>query len=89
MITIRTYFNVVDAGLAKSLLESHDIPVYLHGENAFAVEPVPAFGVRLQVLEAQVEEARRILGGEENSPLPDNFVLPPPEASDEVEHPKN
>ncbi len=88
VITIRTFFNSVDAGLARSLLESRGIQVYLHGENAFAVEPVPAFGIRIQVPESQADEARGILGGEDNAPLPDDFVLPPPQPSDETEHPK-
>lgn len=87
MITIRTFHNSIDAGLAKSLLESRGIEVYLHGENVFAVEPILAFGLRLQVPEAQEQEALRILAEADDSPLPDDFV-PPPSDADETEHPQ-
>lgn len=76
MTTVRTYYNAMDAGLAQSLLESRGLHVYLHGENAFSVEPVAAFGLRLQVPEDQVDEALRILAGEDTEPLTDDFVPP-------------
>ena len=88
MITIHTYFNVSEAGYAHSLLESRGIHAFLHGENAFTLEPVSALGgIRLQVPEEEVEEARGILGGEGFAPLPDDFV-PPVGDHDETEHPQ-
>lgn len=87
MVTLRTYFNVAEAGYAHSLLESQGLRPFLLGENMFTMEPVNAIGgIRLQVPEDQVEEAQRILAGEGFVPLPDNFV-PPETADDETEHP--
>ena len=87
--TIRTYFNVAEAGFAQSLLESRGIQAFLHGENSYTMESVAALGgIRLQVPDAQVEEAQGMLAGEGFAPLPDNFV-PPATDSDEVEHPSS
>lgn len=85
MVTIRTYFNVAEAGYAHSLLESQGVRAFLQGENAFTLESVGAIGgIRLQVPEEQAAEARRILEGEGFQPLPDDFV-PPVTAEDETE----
>ena len=87
MITIRTYFNVAEAGFAHSLLESRGIHSFLQGENAYTLEAISALGgIRLQVPEAEVEEARSILEGEGFAPLPDDFI-PPKSDADETEHP--
>ena len=88
MITIRTYFNVSEAGFAQSLLESRGIHAFLHGENAFTMESIAALGgIRLQVPEEEAAEAKGILEGEGFEPLPDNFV-PPVGDADETEHPR-
>ena len=88
MITIRTYFNVSEAGFAHSLLESRGIHPFLLGENAFTLESVGAMGgIRLQVPEAEAEEAKGILAGEGFAPLPEDFV-PPVGDADETEHPQ-
>ena len=87
MVTIRTYFNVSEAGFAHSLLESRGMHPFLHGENAYTVEPVAALGgIRLQVPEDEIAEARAILEGEGFAPLSDDFV-PPVTDADETEHP--
>lgn len=89
MVTLRTYFNVAEAGYAHSLLESQGLKPFLLGENMFTLEPVNAIGgIRLQVPPDQVEEARRILAGEGFAPLPDDFV-PPETAADETERPSS
>lgn len=86
MVTIRTYFNVSEAGFAHSLLESRGIHPFLLGENAFTLESVGALGgIRLQVPEEEAAEATSILAGEGFAPLPDNFV-PPAGDADETEH---
>ena len=87
MVTIRTYFNVSEAGYAHSLLESQGMHPFLQGENAFTLEPISALGgIRLQLPEDEAAEAKRILEGEGFTPLPDDFIPPVTEA-DETEHP--
>ena len=77
MVTIQTYLNSAEAGLAKSLLESRGLHPFLHGENSFNMEPLVALGIRLQMPDGEAEEARRILeDGEGVTPLPDDFIPP-------------
>ena len=85
MVTIRTYFNIAEAGCAHSLLEAMGIRAFLHGENSFTMEPTPAIGLRLQVAEEDVEAARSLLtehGGV--VPLPDDFEPPTDEVSEDT-----
>ena len=87
MITIRTYFNVSEAGFAHSLLESRGLHPFLAGENAFTMESIGAIGgIRLQVPEDEASAAKGMLEGEGFTPLPDDFV-PPVTDADETEHP--
>ena len=59
MVTLRTFQNPAEAGLAKSTLEAANIRCELADENA----GIYAIGVpiRLLVAEEQVDEARRVL----------------------------
>ena len=87
MVTIRTYFNVAEAGFAHSLLESRGIHPFLQGENAYTLEAISALGgIRLLVPEDEAAEAKGILEGEGFTPLPDDFI-PPKSDADETEHP--
>ncbi len=62
MITLRSYANPIEAGMAKSMLEAHNISCTLADENANVYGGAPfAIPVRLLVSEDQVDEARRIL----------------------------
>jgi tetratricopeptide (TPR) repeat protein len=62
MITLRSYPNPIEAGMAKSMLEAHNISCTLADENANVYGGAPfAMPVRLLVSEDQVDEARRIL----------------------------
>ena len=89
MVTIRTYFNVSEAGFAHSLLESRGMHPFLQGENAFTLESIGAMGgIRLQVPEDEAAESKRMLEGEGFAPLPDDFI-PPVTDADETEHPQS
>src|SRR5438552_14769735 len=62
MITLRTYASPIEAGMAKSMLEAHQISCALADENANAYGGAPfAMPVRLLVNEDQVDAAKQIL----------------------------
>jgi tetratricopeptide (TPR) repeat protein len=62
MVTLRTYANPTEAGMAKSLLDSHNIFCRLADEDVNRYGGAPfAMPVRLLVTEDQAEEAARIL----------------------------
>jgi len=60
MVTIRTYANPVDAALAKSVLDDHDVPSVLIHENANTFYSL-AMPVRLLVPDDQANRAIHIL----------------------------
>jgi putative signal transducing protein len=65
MVTLGTYRNLMDASLAKLLLDDHGIFCRLFDENTFLWGGAPfAMPVRLVVSDAQFEKAARILAGE-------------------------
>ena len=74
MITLRTYLNPMEAGMAKSLLESHQIVCSLADENSnlYAGTGQIAIPLRLLVADQQAEQARHILD-DPRPPLPDDF----------------
>ena len=62
MKTIRTYSNLSEAGFASSLLEAAGIKVLLADEQSFTIGyGLAALGLRLQVDDADVELAERVL----------------------------
>ena len=62
MVTLRTYPNPLDAAIAKSILDEHNIICSLADENANVYGGAPfAMPVRLMVSEKQADEALRIL----------------------------
>ncbi len=80
MVTVQTYFDTTEAGLAQSLLESRGIQSVLLGVDSFNVVlpggSLPG-GIRLQVSEDNAEEARGIVqDGEGVIPITDDFVPP-------------
>ena len=87
MVTIQTYTDSTEAGLAQSLLESQGIQAFLQDENALnVVLPGGSLlgGVRLQVADEDAAQARRIVqDGEGTTPLPDDFVPPEEEGAPE------
>jgi hypothetical protein len=78
MVTIQTFSNPTQAQLAKTLLESSDVPAFLLDENSFALGYGSVLiGIRLQVEDQNVERAKEILKSQENSePLSDDFIPP-------------
>src|SRR5690349_13644857 len=72
-ITLRSYTNAIDAGMAKSLLDNHQIVSSLADENSHLYGGGPmAMPVRLLVAEEQAERAAHILDNA-RPPLPDDF----------------
>src|SRR6266581_6176243 len=65
MVTVRTYWNGVEAAMAKSLLDDHKIFCSLADENVNLYGGAPfAMPIRLLVDEDQAELALRILDGD-------------------------
>jgi hypothetical protein len=57
MVTVRTYFNLIQAHLEKSLLDDYEIFCDLWDENAHYIPAVFAIPVRLVVADGQAEAA--------------------------------
>ena len=62
MVTLRRYFNVAEAALAKTLLDDHGIFCSIADENAYLYGGAGfAMSIRILVAEEQFEEASRVL----------------------------
>ncbi len=64
LVVVNSYINMLDAHIARGLLESEGIPATLHSEHhvsAFWPLANALGGVRLQVPEHRAEEARDVL----------------------------
>jgi len=65
MVTVRSYWSTVEAGLAKSLLDDYEIFCVLADENTNRYAGAPfAVPIRLLVREDQADQAIRILSGD-------------------------
>src|SRR5258708_9819308 len=90
MLTIATFTNPVEATLAKNRLESAGIKAFLEGQEtvAMAWHLTNAFGgIKLQVLEADSEDAIAILGENSDAELPHSGELEAELPSDIAEGP--
>ncbi len=78
MVTVRQYINLSEAELDKTLLEEAGIAVFLADANSLSIGYGGVLGgVRLQVEDADLDRARRVLDEKEGvTPLPDDFVPP-------------
>src|SRR6266481_5346765 len=78
MVTVRQYINPSEAELDKTLLEEAGIPVFLADANSISLGYGGVLGgVRLQVEDADLDRARRVLDEREGvTPLPDDFIPP-------------
>ena len=85
MVTVRTYWNLAQAGLAKTLLDNYEIPCALLDENASSYNTGQQFAVpiRLVVDENEVERAISIL----NNDFDKAAEIETAEESEEVERP--
>jgi tetratricopeptide (TPR) repeat protein len=73
LVTLRSYSNALDAAIAKSRLDDHQIVCNLADENAHLYGGGPlAMPVRLLVEEEQAERAAHILD-DPRPPLPEDF----------------
>ncbi len=70
LVPVKTYNAFVEAQIAKSKLEAHDIPAFLFDEHLGGNQFPPAVlpGFRLMVPEDCLEEAARILTTEDEIP---------------------
>ena len=60
--TIATYTVPVEANLAKTILESHEIPCFIKSENMGSLYFGIVGGVELQVPSAYAAQAKEIIG---------------------------
>src|ERR1700736_1273771 len=65
MVTVRTYWNLAEAALAKSLLDNYEIFCALFHENAFLYGRAPfAMPMRLAVDERKADQALCVLSND-------------------------
>lgn len=64
LVELKSYDNIVQAEIAKSILDSAGIFCTLHGEYMSAIYTPVAFPTRLMVREEDVAEAEAVLGSE-------------------------
>ncbi len=70
MVTIREFSNQIEAGLIQSFLRDSEIEAILADENAQAWVRAPNLvPIRLQVPEAQAEQARALLAQFDDAPI--------------------
>ncbi len=65
IIVFHRYANAIDANIAKTKLDAHDIHCFLTEENTANLYPVGGIllaGVRLHIFEADVKRVEEILG---------------------------
>lgn len=67
LVTVANFPEPASANVARTALESADIPVFMQGENANSLLPV-AFEVRLQVRPQDEAAARKVLDDFEADP---------------------
>jgi hypothetical protein len=68
LVTVADFPEPASANVARSALESANIPVFMQGENANSLLPV-AFGVRVMVRPQDEAQARQVLNDFEQQPV--------------------
>lgn len=66
LTTVATFSSVVEAEMARSVLEASGIESYIHAPHANALYPGVLGEVRLQVKKSDLETAGELLEKEEN-----------------------
>ena len=69
--TVKTYLTIVEAEMAKSVLDASGIESFIHAPHANALYPGVLGEVRLQVRDGDVDTARDLLD-REFQPEPDS-----------------
>lgn len=67
LVTVAEFAEPASANVARTVLESAGIPVFVQGENANSLIPV-AFMARVQVRASDEDAAREVLAGASLSP---------------------
>ncbi len=67
LVTVAEFADPATGNVARSAIESANIPVFMQGENANSLIPV-AFGVRVQVRPQDEAAARQVLADFEAAP---------------------
>ena len=74
LITAKTFDNPIDAHLLRSKLENEGIQCFLFDENIVGINPlynVTVGGIKLKILEEDVEKVKAILSEMEGRPFTD------------------
>lgn len=65
IVLLKAFDLAIDANLAKTKLDAHDIPCFLSNENGIYPIPINSMlGVRLMVFKNDVDKANEILNDE-------------------------
>lgn len=61
LVTVAVFNSIAEAKIAQGLLRSSDIESFVFDEHMGGIYPVAVGGIRLQVLDHDLENARNIL----------------------------
>jgi hypothetical protein len=66
LVLLEKFPNESSAAIARAILNANGIPTIVSGDGAYGVEPQLMFvqGVRVQVYEDQLDEARELLAAD-------------------------
>ena len=85
LVTIAEYLNTIQAEMAKQVLADFDIPAIIVGENAGDGRIGFIEGIKLQVKQADAEEAKQILEDQEHGHEPEPYEVG--DETDEADEP--
>ena len=80
LITAKIFDNPIDAHLLKTKLESEGVSCYLFDEHTISINPLysnAVGGIKLKILDTDIERTREILNRIEKTPLTndDNVII--------------
>ena len=64
LVTVAVFNSIAEAKIAQALLSSHDIESFVFDEHMGGFYPVAVGGIRLQVSDLDLENARSMLESE-------------------------
>jgi hypothetical protein len=77
IVTLRTFYNPMEAEIIRTKLEANDIPSFIVDESLGVLYPVynqGGGGIKLKVFAGDVEKCEEILS--EENPLSDEDIIP-------------